>query len=147
MTQGEAVFQAVMAVMGEQDSKYEPTEKQLDSIHELVFLSFKSGDTTHSKNHTDDQLKKYIPGLVNNWLRKDLRLNGGNKYVTKKPGSRSGSQDESVKNMRALLSMTTDPLAKVAIQQEIDKRVAALKPTVTIDPTKLPESIRHLYKA
>lgn len=146
MTQGEAVFQAVQSVMGEQDGKYEPSDKQLEAIHESVFTFFKTGATVHSKNPTDEQLKKYIPGLVNNWLRKDTRLNGGEKYVTKRPGSRSGSGDESVKAMRTLLSMTTDPLAKVAIQQEIDKRVASLKPVATINVEALPESLRHLVQ-
>lgn len=144
MTQGEAVFQAVQSVMGEQDGKYEPRDKQLEAIHNEVLMAFKSGATVHSKNPDDAALKKYIPGLVNNWLRKDTRLNGGSKYVTKKPGSRSGSGDESVKAMRTLLSFTTDPLAKVAIQQEIDKRVAQLKPVTTINVEALPEALRHL---
>ena len=144
MTQGEAVFQAVQSVMGEQDGKYEPSDKELDSIHEQVFSFFKSGQTVHSKNPSDDQLKKYIPGLVNNWLRKDTRLNGGEKYVAKRPGSRSGSGDESIKAMRTLLSMTSDSLAKAAIQQEIDKRVAVLKPKQEVNVAALPESLRHL---
>jgi len=148
MTQGEAVFTAVSEVMGEQDGKFEPSKAQLESIHELVFSFFKTGATSHSKNPSDDQLKKYIPGLVNNWLRKDLRLNGGSKYQAKRPGSRSGTGDESVKAMRTLLSMTTDSSAKLAIQTEIDKRVAELKSAnaPTIDVSKLPESLRHLIK-
>lgn len=148
MTQGEAVFQAVVSVMGEQDGKYEPTKEQLSSIHDTVLNYFMNGLTVHSKNPSETELKKYIPGLVNNWLRKDTRLNGGTKYVTKRPGIRSGSGDESVKAMRTLLSMTTDPEAKQAIQAEIDKRVAELKKAnaPTIDVSKLPESLRHLVQ-
>jgi hypothetical protein len=146
MTQGEAVYQAVVGICGEQDGKYEPTKEQLSAIHESIFTMFKTGLTVHSKNPTDEQLKKYIPGLCNNWLRKDLRLNGGTQYIPKNPGSRSGSGDESIKAMKTLLGLTTDPDAKLAIQQEIDKRIAELKPAVTVDVSKLPESLRHLVK-
>jgi hypothetical protein len=145
MTQGEAVFQAVSAVLGgEIDGKVELNKAQLDSVHELVLQMFQTGATTHKSNPDDAALKKYIPGLVNNWLRKDKRLNGGTKYETKRPGSRSGSGDESIKAMRTLLAMTSDPAAKQAIQVEIEKRVAELKPKVTIDVAKLPEALRHL---
>ena len=144
MTQGEAVFQAVIKTMGERDGKYEPSKDQLDAIHEEVFGFFTRGETVHSKNPSPDELKKYIPGLVNNWLRKDLRLNGGTAYVTKRPGSRSGSGDESIKAMRTLLAMTSDPSAKQAIQTEIDKRMQELKPTPVIDVDKIPENLRHL---
>jgi len=146
ITQGEAVFMAVVQIVGEQDGKYEPNDKQLSLIHELVLGFFKSGATVHSKNPTEAQLIKYIPGLVNNWLRKDTRLNGGTQYVTKRPGSRTGSGDESIKAMRTLLSMTDDPDAKLAIQQEINKRVAELKPKQEIKVEALPESLRHLVK-
>lgn len=144
MTQGEAVFQAVISTMGEQDGAYEPSKAQLEAINETVLGFFTSGATSHSKNPTVPQLKKYIPGLVNNWLRKDGRLNGGTKYVAKNPGSRSGSGDEAVRAMRTLLAMTPDAEAKATIQQEIDKRVAELKPKVELDFSKLPESLRHL---
>jgi hypothetical protein len=144
-TQGEAVFQAVCEVIGgEPGGKVELREDELKKVHALVFSFFKTGATSHSKNPTDEQLLKYIPGLVNNWVRKDPRLNGGTKYQTKKPGSRSGSGDESIKAMRTLLSMTNDPSAKQAIQAEIDKRVATLKPKQEVNVSALPESLRHL---
>lgn len=147
ITQGEAVFQAVKEVMGNVDGKYEPTKEQLRQIEATVLAMFTSGLTVHSKNPTPDQLKKYVPGLVNNWLRKDKRLNGGVQYVAKNPGSRSGSQDESIKAMRLLQQTVDTEEAKAAIQVEIDKRLAELKPTPTVDITKLPESLRHLVKA
>lgn len=146
MTQGEAVFQAVNQVMGEQDGAYQPSKAQLEAIHETVLGFFTSGATSHSKNPTEAELRKYIPGLVNNWLRKDTRLNGGTKYVAKRPGSRSGSGDESIKAMRTLLAMTTDVEAKAAIQQEIDKRISELRPAPTLNVAALPEALRHLVK-
>ncbi len=149
MTQGEAVYQAVIAVMSDRDegSKYEPNDKELESIYALVLQSFKSGETVHSKNPTEAQLIKYIPGLVNNWLRKDTRLNGGTQYVTKNPGSRAGSGDEAIKAMRTLLSLTDEPAARAQIQQEIDKRVAELKPKKELNVEALPESLRHLVNS
>lgn len=146
MTQGEAVFQAVNEVVGGVEGKVELSDSQLDQVHQLVFQMFKSGATSHSKNPSDEQLLKYIPGLVNNWLRKDLRLNGGEKYQTKRPGSRTGSGDEGIRAMRTLLSLTQDEKVKAQIQAEIDKRIAELKPTPTVDASKLPESLRHLVK-
>lgn len=145
MTQGEAVFQAICEVLGEEPTgKVELSEKELKQVHERVLGFFQSGETVHSKNPDEETLRKYIPGLVNNWMRKDKRLNGGVNYVAKNPGSRSGSGDESVKAMKTLLSMTTDPEAKVAIQQEIAKRVAELKPKVELNIEALPPSLRHL---
>lgn len=151
ITQGEAVYQAVNEVIGdrlkahqEEGMAVQLSDAQLDQVHSKVLLSFQTGQTVHSKNPTEAQLRKYIPGLVNNWLRKDSRLNGNTKYTTKKPGSRSGSGDESVKAMRTLLSVTTDPAAKAQIQAAIDERIAALKPTPEINAALLPESLRHL---
>lgn len=145
MTQGEAVFRAVCAVLGETPSgRVELTDEQLSAVEQNVFMSFKNGETVHSKGANDAGLKKYVPGLVNNWLRKDLRLNGGTKYQAKNPGSRSGTGDESVRAMKTLLSMTTDEDARAEIQSEIDKRLSEIKPKAVIDASKLPESLRYL---
>jgi hypothetical protein len=152
MTQGEAVFQAVVAVFGT-DGKLDAavpetktwSDETKQKVHAIVFAAFKSGSVAKNSGGTDDAaLLKYIPGLVNNWVRKDLRMNGGVKYAPKNPGSRTGTQDEAIKNMKILLSVTTDPEAKLAIEAEIAKRVEELKPKVTVDVSKLPESLRHL---
>ena len=87
-----------------------------------------------------------MPGLVNNWLRKDGRLNGGVKYTAKNPGSRSGSGDEAIRAMKTLLSVTTDASAKLEIQAAIEARQAELKPKVEVNVAALPESLRHLVK-
>lgn len=147
ITQGEAVFQAVFEVVGGNiDGKVSLTEAQRDAVEAKVLMAFQEGRTVHAKNPDEAALRKYIPGLVNNWLRKDTRLNGGTKYETKKPGSRSGSGDESIKAMRQLLSVTTDPTARTQIQTAIDERVASLKPKTEINTAALPEALRHLVK-
>jgi hypothetical protein len=86
--------------------------------------------------------------LVSNWQRKDTRLNGGDKYETKNPGSRTGSQDEQVKAMRNLLKTQTDPAIKAQIQKAIEERLAEIKPEskVEINVEALPEHFRHLVK-
>lgn len=146
ITQGEAVFQAVCEVAGEFDGKVELNKAQLETVYSKVLAMFTSGQTSHSKNPSEAELIKYIPGLVNNWMRKDTRLNGGSKYEAKRPGSRSGSGDESVKAMRQLLSVTSDPEAKGQIQDALDERIASLKPKTEINAAALPEALRHLVK-
>lgn len=148
MTQGEAVYIAVRAVFSELDiipATGTWSADQKERVFGMLLTSFRTGQwAKNSGGQDNDALLKYIPSLVNNHVRKDLRLNGGVKYEAKNPGSRSGSGDESVKAMRALLAITTDAAAKVAIQAEIDKRVLELKPKVEIKVDALPESLRHL---
>jgi hypothetical protein len=145
-SQGEAVFQAVCEVIGgDPDGKVILRKDELAAVHSKVLLAFTSGQTVHSKSPNEATLLKYIPGLVNNWLRKDKRLNGGVQYAAKNPGSRTRSGDESVRAMRTLLSVTTDVEAKQQIQLAIDERLALIKPktTAVIDPSKLPEALRR----
>lgn len=148
ISQGEAVFQAVTKVLSQNhmhvEGKVSLTDDQLEAVHDEVFMAFETGLTVHSKNPSPEALRKYIPGLVNNWLRKDTRLNGGTKYTTKNPGSRTGSTDESIKAMRTLLSVTTDPAVKDQINSAIEARLEELKPKPTINTAALPESLRHL---
>ncbi len=148
ITQGEAVFQAVVQVVGTLDGgmKYELTKTQLEQVHEQVVGMFLTGVTAHSKSSDEVTIRKYVPGLVNNWLRKDKRLNGGTSYVAKNPGSRSGSGDESIKAMKTLLSITTDADAKAEIQLAIEARQAEIKPKVALNVDALPEALRHLVK-
>jgi hypothetical protein len=142
MNQKEAVFTAVCAVVEMNGSRVAPSQVELKAIEAEVFRLFKSGEVDYRGGLPDDaKLMKYIPGLVNNWLRKDLRLNGGAPYVTKNPGSRSGSGDETLRAMKALLAATTDSTARTEIQQAIDARIEELKPKVEINVTKLPEHL------
>lgn len=145
ITQGEAVFQAVCKVTGTSEftEKVALTKEQVSRVRDEVFAMFISGATL-SDSLSEEQLKKYVPGLVNNWMRKDKRLNGGEQYKTKNPGSRTGSGDESLKAMRTLLSVTTDQEVINQIQAAIDQRIEELKPKAAIDLSALPEALRHL---
>lgn len=154
MNQKEGVFAAVTRVF-DVDGAAVPatgswTEAQSNEVYGHLFQLFKSGQVEYRGGvPADDKLKKYIPGLVNNWVRKDTRLNGGSKYQTKRPGIRTGSGDETLKEMRKLLSVTTDLSAKEKIQEAIDSRMAELKAenAPEIDVSKLPEHLRQYAKA
>ena len=144
MSQGEAVFQAVFEVVGNIDGKVSLTDAQTEAVYAKVLMAFTEGQTVHRSNPTPEALRKYIPGLVNNWLRKDKRLNGGNKYQPKNPGSRAGSGDESIRAMRTLLTVTTDLDSKAQIEAAIQARLNELKPKAAINTAALPEALRHL---
>ena len=108
------------------------TDSDKAKTREILFTQFRNGsieykESFQAKVNDDSELKKYISGLVNNWIRKAKELNSGQAYKTKNPGSRAGSGDEQVREMKKLLQVTADEEAKAAIQAAIDERVAKLK--------------------
>lgn len=152
-SQKQAVFSVVCAVIGEFEGKAELTKDQRKQVIEMVTDSITSGETEFSaeaktKYDNRDKVKGYVNGMVSNWLRKDERLNGGEKYVTKNPGSRAGQGDEVLKNLKALKTTLTDKDHIAAVDEEIAKRTAELAAekakTVTINVDKIPEALRHL---
>lgn len=146
MSQKDAVFNAVVNVIGEEFSTpVELNKSQLSEVHEQLVMGFVNGEIPFRSGPPDETTaRKYVPGLVNNWLRKDTRLNGGAPYQPKNPGSRSGAGDESIKAMKALLAGTQDPDARRQIQEAIEARKAELKPTPVVNVEALPEHLRHL---
>ena len=151
MTQGELVYIAVRSVFTSNEavpSTKSWTDDQLKRVHDRVLLGFVNGEVSKNSGGNDEiALKKYIPGLVNNWVRKDSRMNGGVKYTPMNPGSRTGTADEKLKNLKVLLTMVSDPDAKVAVQAEIDKRLEEIKPKAeAINEAMIPESLKHLLK-
>lgn len=163
MNQKTAVCNALIAVLAERGVTYELggstpisevlTDKDTATVRANIQAGFRAGEiemTAESKaKYADDgEMKKYVSGLVNNWIRKNKEFNGGEVYQPKNPGSRAGSQDEQVKQMKLLLSATQDVETKALIQSEIDKRIAEIKPTkkVEFDISKLPDSLKHLAK-
>ena len=147
VSQKEAVFTAVINVMGEQDGAYVPTREQRATINTILFEGFRSNSIQLDREFTDTELKTYVSGLQSNWLRKDKRLNGGITYVAKNPGSRQGSGDAQLKAMRALLSTLTDSDDKAEVQAHIDARVAEINKAKSpvIDISKLPEALRAKF--
>lgn len=140
--QRQATVNTLLAVLEERGVNYEingetPISEVLSSedkakAREILFTMFRSGqieykDSFQAKVDDDSELKKYISGLVNNWIRKAREFNCNKTYEAKNPGSRAGAGDKKVKEMKKLLSVTTDSEARALIQQAIDERVAQLK--------------------
>lgn len=120
------------------------------SAREILFTMFREGQIEYktefqAKVDDDSELKKYVSGLVNNWVRKAKELNCGQAYKAKNPGSRAGSSDPQIKELRKLLQVCEES-HKEAIQAAIDTRLAEIKPesVVTIDVSQLPEHLKHL---
>ena len=96
----------------------------------------------------EKELSKYVGGLVNNWIRKCKEFNGGNNYQPKNPGSRKGSGDEMVREMRKLLKTITNQEVRNEIELEIKKRIELINPesVIVIDSEKLPQHLQYLVK-
>ena len=93
------------------------------------------------------KLKSYVGGLVNNWMRKDKRLNGGETYITKNPGSRAGNADALIKNLKLLRSTMSDTDKIAEIDADIESRQAEIKvekaKDVEIDMDQIPAELRE----
>lgn len=162
VNQRSATVNTILSVLSDRGVEYELngetpikdvlSDSDKSKVREILFTMFRQGQVEYkssfqSKVDDDSELKKYISGLTNNWIRKAKEFNSGNAYQAKNPGSRAGSQDSKVKEMRKLLSVTTDPQAKAMIQEAINSRVSELKAEknqVEIDVNNLPEHLRHL---
>lgn len=154
-SQKEAVFNAIVELFGHDgQSAFEATKEQRAQIIEMVTTGISNGTVEFSadakaKYDTEAKVKGYVSGMVSNWLRKDTRLNGGEKYVTKNPGSRAGAGDEVLKNLKAFkTTLGDDEAAIAAVDAEIEKRQAFLKSQkqkeVKINIDLLPEELKHL---
>jgi len=134
INQKQAVRNAIFAVLEESGISFElngsesiGTVMNSDykaSARNILYAGFKSGEIEYKESFqvkvdNDTELKKYVSGLLNNWMRKDKELNAGVVHKAKNPGSRVGSTDSQVKEMRKLLKVTTDASTKAVIQQQL----------------------------
>ena len=158
MNQRKATCSTVLAVLEERGVNYELngvttvsevlTEADKKAVRDTLFSMFRGNqvemsDEAKIKYEDDKALKSYISGLVNNWIRKAPEFNNNQAYVAKNPGSRAGSGDVQIKEMKKLLNVTKDETAKKEIQSCIDARIQEIKPVETnIDFDKIPESLR-----
>lgn len=148
MNQKTAVYAAVVAHCEITNNKAEVGDNKSLIINALIegfeANAIELSEKARTKYIGDRKaLKSYVGGLLNNWLRKDTRLNGGDKYVTKKPGSRAGASDEVIKNLKALAA-TLEGDQLEAVNEAIEKRKAEIKTTKTveIDYDLIPQSLR-----
>ena len=160
-SQVNAVVETIIEVLSENNIDYQLNGEQtvksvlspdmLTDIRSRLLIGFNNNeismtDKARVKNNTEPLMKKYVNGLLNNWIRKYKPFNNGVKYEIKNPGSRQGSGDEQVKEMRKLLKTITDTETRAQVQEAIDARLAEIKPasTVTINTEAIPEHLRHL---
>ena len=134
-TQRNAVFQAITNILGESEfaSAVVLTKDQRQSVTQVLCEGFRQGTiefentpSNQEKLASDSKLNAYVSGLISNWLRKDVRLNGNTKYVAKNPGSRTGSQDEQMKMLKALAKQFEGTEKLAIIQAQIEARKAEL---------------------
>lgn len=146
MRQKEAVYAAVLEALDEISGPVTLTKDQRKDVIDAITTGITTGevefsDEARAKYSTEAQIRNYVSGLVNNWLRKDTRLNGGTKHEVKNPGSRAGQGDEQLKAMRALrkqLSIVGD-VAKVAeVDLAIARRIEEVKATRKLATPKTP---------
>lgn len=153
-TQRNAVFAAICNIRNAEsfDGPVTLTKDERGLVHQMVYEGFRQGTiefeatpANQEKLASDSKLSGYVSGLISNWLRKDVRLNGGGKYVAKNPGSRAGQSDEQMKTLRALAKQFEGDAEKSAIvNQQIEKRKAELASAKAKTVELTPEQIEAL---
>ena len=98
----------------------------------------------------DGLISKYVMGMVTNWWNKSKELNGGVKYETKNPGTRAGSGDEILRELRELrkhLVSVNNTEGVTKVDQAISDRMSEITPkTREINSNLIPEHLRDLIK-
>ena len=162
MKQRDAVYNAVTGVLSDEGIHFEDgmnvsellTKELRSSVHTIVTEGFTSEsieftDTPANQAKLADpsKLSSYVSGLISNWFRKDMRLNGSVMYTPKNPGSRVGSTDPQLKALRGLAKQFegVDAEKFEKITGEISTRVAVIQSErakkVAIDYSVLPADL------
>lgn len=157
LSQRESVFMAVCEVLGQEcesfGEKVSLNNEQKKQVTKIVTDAICGdavdfSDNAKAKYSTPLLVEGYVRGMVNNWLTKDTRLNGGSPYTPKNPGVRRGSSDPIIKEMQKLKSITTDPEALAKIDAAIEAKkvqIAAEKAkSVAINADMIPDELKHL---
>lgn len=148
MNQKEAVFQAVTGMFElSGEGPVELNREQKAEVISVLVSGFETRKISYAGEvPTGKDLRNYCSGLLNNWLRKDSRLNGGVKHVPKNPGSRRGSSDPQLQALRKLQSVQTDANKIAEIQSYIDRRLAEIAPKPEpINVDALPADLRAKF--
>jgi hypothetical protein len=131
LSQKDAVFNAISDIFAEDgreiEGKVTLTKEERSRVTDLIVSGIEDGDVVFSesaqaKYDTPEKIRHYVRGMIGNWLTKDTRLTGGEKYIPKNPCSRAGQGDEIMKNLRLLLKTINDPEQKAHVEAEIEKR-------------------------
>jgi len=145
-SQKEAVFAAVTKFYG---SKFENGMSHTKEDKSTIVDTLIEGvGTEFEVKNEQENMRSYIIGLLNNHLRKDTRLNGGEKYAPKNPGSRAGQGDSEIKASRQLLKTLVEGSPEAEkVKAFINSKLAtikAAKAVVEIDTEALPAELRSL---
>jgi hypothetical protein len=152
-TQRNAVFTAICNIrkQSEFDSPVVLTKDERGLVHQMVCEGFRNGTiefeatpANQEKLASDSKLSAYVSGLISNWIRKDTRLNGGEKYEIKNPGSRAGQSDEQMKTLRALAKQFAGTDKEAVVHAQIEKRKSELAAAKSKSVALTPEQIDAL---
>lgn len=150
LSQKEAVFGFVTELSTFNGDVAVPTKDERAEIIDRLVYGFQAGEISMDNAAIladATKLRQYASGLLTNWLKKDVRLNGGTKYVPKSTGTRVS--DPQIKEMRKLLSTVTDPMDRAVVEAEIAKRQAEINAAKapTIDFSVLPASLAAKFNS
>lgn len=147
MKQVDAVIAIVSGIEGFVPGNKLSRDQMAEAVS-LVIQGFNDGsislsDTARNKYDTEDKLKTYARGLIDNWLRKSPELNGGVKYEVKNPGSRSGSAEykQALQLKKLLVEQGKD--VPEALETFIQQHAPVAK-TKEVDLSALPEELKAL---
>lgn len=116
-------------------------------------VEFKATESNAAKLSDPKALRNYVNGLVTNHHKKDKRLNGGVAFEIQNPGSRAGSGDAQLRELRKLRASleASGSSAEIlaSVEEKIEARVEELnaakpKKTPKINIDLLPEELRAL---
>lgn len=146
-SQVEAVIELVESVVEIVPGQaVELTDAQRKQVIDGLVNGFTKGEIKlRSLYDSDIKLRTYCAGLLSNWLRKSSKLNGGEQYQAKNPGSRSGSTEykQAMQLKKFLVSQNK------SIPAELEQFIATNAPqpkakTKQIDVSSLPEELKNL---
>ena len=158
ISQKDGVYNAVVAFMEENERSFEDNMKvelgteDRKTVVVMLVEATEAGELTVRSEKASADLPKYWEGTLSNWLRKDERLNGGVDYEPKNPGSRSGSGDGELRELKKLLTqvkLTGNEENIKAVQKHVDARVKLIEEKkaekLKVDLTKIdPELLKTL---
>ena len=132
MNQRQIIKQAIIEVVGSINGKVELTSEQRKQVLDIISADMVAHGAISEEAMTKfvdvaGVRKHYAVGVLNNWMRKDPELNGGTKYETKNPGSRT--KDATLQALKAIVEQFTadnNPNLPAAVE-EYNKCFDALK--------------------
>ena len=156
MKQKDATISTVLNVLADRGVVYEMNgpvilktifspDDRTKAIDELCAM-YTRGEYEITTKPSEAELRKYVSGLLTNWVSKYDGFNSGVKHAIKNPGSKAGQGNATVKALRAMLESDKYESARADIQVALDLELAKtrVKTEAKIDASFLPESLRHL---